>query len=761
MTSSRRRAVAAALAVAVTASGARAQLPAFPGAEGAGAFAVGGRISNNVYVVTNLNDSGDGSLRYGLQTAPSSGRMIVFGVSGTINLVSDLVINKPYVTIAGQTAPEGGITLARRMVRISNTHNVILQHVNIRPGDFYTAPDVYEPDALWISGSNNVIVDHVSASWSTDEVLSVSHGSTNVTVQWSLITEALHNSNHSKGNHGYGSIIHGGETTLHHNLYANNRSRNPATGNWDKTAPITPAHLDIVNNVISNPGDRYSYSGGDDQYDVNYVGNFGVEGPNTTRKNELFHPDNVNSRVYYAGNYYDNSADGILQLNPAAPSTLTGTYTSLASPATTTNPPTIVDAPTAYMQVLSYAGASAWRDPIDKRVINDVINQSGAHIDSQNQVGGWYNPIPKSHALGPDGLPGWWKTAQGFSPTDNTVGLQFAPDGYTYLEKYLHELNAPYMPPAMTVGTTISTAIGAGADAQIGENSGIAGGNGSGAQLNARWTGSGGASNELVLLRFDLDQIRPGTVTSSALELTAFRNMASHTLRVYGLKHEVLGQDWDESTVTFADAPGVTFDGNSGTRSLNTAEVLLLGQMSTAGALEGDTISFANPDLAVFLNTLAYREDGTRTVTLLLERQDNSSTQTRFASKEATSLQSGEPVEAGTYAPRLVLNAALDLAGDFNADDKVDAQDLQYWNRGFGLADAAFKLQGDGNGDARVDGSDFLAWQRQWSGAPAAAQFVPEPAAYLLAAWGLLLHRTRAWFANKALNSGIRDDSEQ
>lgn len=253
-----------------TSSLAHAQLPAFPGAEGAGAFASGGRSSNNVYLVTNLNDSGTGSLRHAIDTAPGAGRTIVFGIGGTINLVSDLRIDSPNITIAGQTAP-GGITLARRALHVSNTSNIILQHLRVRPGDFYTAPNVYEPDSIWVSGSNNVILDHISASWSTDEVLSVTHGSTNVTVQYSLITEALHNSNHNKGNHGYGGIIHGGETTLHHNLYANNRSRNPATGNWDKSAPITPANLDIVNNIIANPGDRYSYSGGDDQYRVNWV----------------------------------------------------------------------------------------------------------------------------------------------------------------------------------------------------------------------------------------------------------------------------------------------------------------------------------------------------------------------------------------------------------------------------------------------------------------------------------------------------------
>src|SRR5262245_36608717 len=111
-----------------------AELPAFPGAEGAGAFARGGRNSGNVYIVTNLNNSGQGSFRHAVDSAPAAGRTIVFAVSGTINLESDINIDSPFITIAGQTAPPGGITLARRALRISNANNIILQHIRVRPG---------------------------------------------------------------------------------------------------------------------------------------------------------------------------------------------------------------------------------------------------------------------------------------------------------------------------------------------------------------------------------------------------------------------------------------------------------------------------------------------------------------------------------------------------------------------------------------------------------------------------------------------------
>ncbi len=709
------------VAVMPCASSATAQIVAFPGAEGAGKFAIGGR-DGDVYVVSNLNDSGAGSLRDAINTAPASGRMVVFSVGGTINLLTDIDVTRPKITIAGQTAP-GGITLARRALRISNTNNIILQHIAVRPGDYYTAPNVYEPDSIWINGSNNVILDHVSASWSTDEVLSVTHGSTNVTVQWSLITEALHNSNHSKGNHGYGGIIHGGETTLHHNLYAHNRSRNPATGNWDKEAPISPAHLDIVNNVIFNPGDRYSYSGGDDQYQVNWTGNFGIEGPSTTREDELFHPNNVNSVVYYANNYYDGDDDGLLALTPAPASTLTGVYTSSGGPIATTNPPNQTSAPIAYTQILSYAGAVAHRDPIDKRIINSVVRQVGAHIDSQNQVGGWYSPTPTNTIVDPDGLPDWWKIKNGLNPNDNTIGRQKpVPGGYTYLESYLHELNKSFQPPNTTVQKSVSTAYGAGADATVSENSGVAGGDGIGGSLSARWNNAD--RNEYIALRFDLSQIELGAIAGATLELTAFQSLSNQTLRVYGLEHETAGQQWDEPSVTFAQAPGLTSDNDSTTRGRVDTQLLPLGQFTTGSKNEGDVVTFTNPALTAYLNLLAYRTDQPPSIiTLLLERQSTSSIQTLFASKEASQLATGFAAAAGSYAPRLILDASPALPGDFNHDGNVDLADFVVWRNGL---------------NSIFTENDYVIWRANFGATLGSgsgqvlSNAVPEPASALL-----------------------------
>ena len=133
-----------------------AQLPAFPGA-------VGGR-NGDVYHVTNLNDSGSGSLRFGVDNAPGSGRTIVFDVGGTIDLASRIRIDSPNVTVAGQTAPGGGITLKGYHLDIKNTQDVVVRYLRVRPGDIHTAPDVYEPDSISITGSTDVVIDHVSVS---------------------------------------------------------------------------------------------------------------------------------------------------------------------------------------------------------------------------------------------------------------------------------------------------------------------------------------------------------------------------------------------------------------------------------------------------------------------------------------------------------------------------------------------------------------------------------------------------------------------
>jgi len=436
-----------------------AQTLAFPGAEGCGRFASGGR-GGDVYYVTNLNDSGAGSLRYGISTAPSSGRTILFKVSGTIQLASDLALNKSNITIAGQTAPGDGITLKRRTLQVSRTRNVIIRYIRVRPGDVDTN---FEGDALWIYQSTNVIIDHVSTSWSVDECLSVTY-STNVTVQWCMISESLNNSQHYKGAHGYGSLLRYGAGTLtfHHNLYQHHKSRNPRLGDRLK--------LDFVNNVIYNWGDRAGYSGSyaDDIGDnpdgftnyLNYVANYLVAGPSTKTPNTAFASGSTNTVIYQASNMIDPNKNGTLDGTNTGWGMFSGFPYTVASsryplPEIITHP-----APEAYQRVLAFAGASLVRDEVDRRLINTVRTQTGMIVDAVGPsdqptdyvtnningtnyifVRGW--PVLNS-AIPPadsdtDGIPDYWEIALGWNPTAANNNHTNA-DGYTDLEWYLNWL---------------------------------------------------------------------------------------------------------------------------------------------------------------------------------------------------------------------------------------------------------------------------------------------------------------------------------
>ena len=202
----------AALALLGLAGQAAAQTLAFPGAEGAGRFSQGGR-GGAVIKVTNLNDAGPGSLRAAVEA--KGPRTVVFEVAGTIQLKSDLKISQPRITIAGQTAPGGGITLRDHTLVVS-ADDVVIRFIRSRLGD----ESKTESDAIWINNGRRIILDHVSASWSVDETLSASarygeegQGFFDLTVQWSIIAESMARSLHAKGDHGYGSLIRGGMLT--------------------------------------------------------------------------------------------------------------------------------------------------------------------------------------------------------------------------------------------------------------------------------------------------------------------------------------------------------------------------------------------------------------------------------------------------------------------------------------------------------------------------------------------------------------------
>lgn len=417
--------------------------PAFPGAEGHGRLALGGRGGAVIYV-TNLEDSGPGSLRAAVGAKGS--RTIVFALSGTIRLKSPLKIVHPRITIAGQTAPGDGITLADQPLVIE-TDDVVVRYLRSRLGDESGVQD----DAITVARGSRIIIDHVSASWSIDETLSVGSrynppetGVYDVTVQWSLIGDSLNRSLHAKGRHGYGSLIRGGHAarfSFHHNLWANHLARMPRPGNYNgpQVDPVGP-FIEFRNNVFYNWGGEASGYNADTAalaaYD--FVGNAYLPGPDS--KGALaFCEQNSLSRAYFA----DNAMAGQVPEDPwslvgcTPPDGYRATSPLAASGVTTTGPSHAQDA------VLAGAGVSRVRDAVDLKIVAGVLSGAGRRIDSQTEDGGW--PALASEAApvdtDRDGMPDAWERANGLDPADPADGaLDRNADGYTNLEDYLNSL---------------------------------------------------------------------------------------------------------------------------------------------------------------------------------------------------------------------------------------------------------------------------------------------------------------------------------
>ena len=261
--------------------------PAFPGAEGHGRFTTGGRGGKIIHV-TNLNDSGEGSLRWAL--AQSGAKTIVFDVSGYIDLKSQLDVTSN-TTIAGQTAPEGGITLRYYTLYFGKCDNVIVRFIRSRRSQVKDVND--GADATWGRRRKNIILDHCSFSWSIDEVASF-YDNRNFTMQWCTIAEGLANPGHSKGAHSYGGIWGGKEASFHHNYMSHVQNRMPRFNGaryewdgWDKTRfenTVDAERVDFRNNVMYNWGNGSACYGGPGGGYINMVNNYYQAGPGTKNK---------------------------------------------------------------------------------------------------------------------------------------------------------------------------------------------------------------------------------------------------------------------------------------------------------------------------------------------------------------------------------------------------------------------------------------------------------------------------------------------
>ncbi|GAB2893687.1 pectate lyase [Uliginosibacterium flavum] len=426
------------LAISCTASA--QAIPSFPGAEGFGAEASGGR-GGKVVFVTNLENSGSGSLRSAL--FGWGARTIVFKVGGEIKLTSPLSISGSNITIAGQTAPDGGITLRGHPLIISGS-NLIIRFIRVRHGNETGRDD----DAVSIvDGASKIILDHVSASWSIDETLSPSGYIKDITLQWCLISESLNNSGHKKGSHGYGSLLRAvGGVSLHHNLWAHHRGRNPRFGdNYGKLFNDAPT-FDFRNNVIYDWGD-YATGMVDGDIRVNYVANFLKPGPSSRSLQPVTLTTYANEKTRFF------TADNVIEAHPEI-TPASGNFFGPEAGKTTGNITHVKEAfvtpqlstqsaAEAYALVLAHAGASVpLRDAVDVRVIEQVRSGNGRLIDTQNDVGGW-PVLPAGIApadTDEDGIPDDWELAYGLNPKDAKDGGTLSTSGYTNLELYLNEL---------------------------------------------------------------------------------------------------------------------------------------------------------------------------------------------------------------------------------------------------------------------------------------------------------------------------------
>lgn len=430
--------------------------PAFPGAEGFGRYTSGGRGGQVIYV-TNLNDSGAGSLRAAVTA--TGARTVMFKVSGIIALNSDLRINNGDITIAGQTAPGDGICLKNYSVNI-DADNVIIRYIRFRMGD----QTQHEGDALGGRNHKNIIIDHCSMSWSTDECASF-YDNENFTMQWCMMSESLRVSVHGKGTHGYGGIWGGKKASFHHNMLAHHDSRNARFCGSRYSGLSNLEHVDFRNNVLYNWGGNSAYAAEGGSY--NLTNNYYKAGPATGSgvNDRIISPSpdggtntqsaGVWGSFYINGNHTTaNSTTTNDNWNGVDPNPSSKSKTELrVNTEYNFGEMTTHSAANAYNRVLAYVGASLKRDAVDNRIVSEATNGTFTYtgsngstkglIDTQSDVGGWpaYNSTTAPTDTDNDGMPNSWETANGLNSSNASDGILYTlSPTYTNLEVYINGL---------------------------------------------------------------------------------------------------------------------------------------------------------------------------------------------------------------------------------------------------------------------------------------------------------------------------------
>ena len=772
----------------LVASAAHAQIKSFPQAEGFGAGAVGGR-GGDVYHITSLLDNGAvGTLRHGIESAPTSGRTIVFDVGGWITLTSKLGIvkEKRNITIAGQTAPGGGIGVRGNQFSVGGDH-IIVRHMRFRPGKGAGRVDSVGTNA----DAQHVIYDHVSAGFSYDENFSTQ--ARDLTLQYSAVSYGLED-------HSAGSLIEQAyRLSFHHNLYAHNNTRNPKARVNETLDWVNNVVYDYNNGFIAGDSDTTSYF-----WTANVDGNYYITGPGDTSRPMIRDGRAHNYGLYFGTNAYDNDGDaqhdGVVYAGNGVDATglagvVSGSYTWASAPYAT---PTIwkdASPQAAYQRVLSEFGATPWRrDEVDSRIHNNVVNRTGSLIARESDLAGVSNGGFGTLAAGVapldtdrDGIPDAWERKHGLPTNATSNNGDFDNDGYTNLEEYLNDLAAFAAPGPLEFDGTgryadwnnwtrrwepsrvdkVNVNLGTATVDAVGQKAGtlaIAAAPASQAMLNV--------ASGWIEITDDLQvgAAGVGVVNHTGGELVVQQGGVSIDNGGYFLAGGRL------ATNSLAKGAGGAFNFTGGTLTAGIVEfdlqnnggAIAPGAWIAPGVASGLGVTRINGDLTLASGALHIEIGGTAFGqfdrlevagvadlggTLRVELLDlgagsyapqlgdqfpflaaSEGVGGAFAAFELPTLPAGlawslQPGDATLFLQVVSANPA-----DFNHDGVVDGLDLAQWRDGFGATEQTNNNQGDADGNGVVDGNDFLVWQRNvgaGTGATTSAP-VPEPSTTVL-----------------------------